>query len=466
MKDGQNEMVNNVDSQESVVHPISEDKHKLEYNSDKTSEGHHHSHSHSSSHHSSEHGSHHSSYHHSHHSSDDDDTKRSKRHSKRRGKNKKNEARNKKIALVCAIVLFISLMALLLIDHFDNSSYTPSTDNPSGTLNDIIVEVENESAILVSSAINQYLAIDLFAAQNQNITPGVFLKGGEKLDAQVPVALKLSLKSGYAVSYKVELADKDLFKNAKVDYLNEGSSYTFEHLYSNTEYFYRVTAFTNIGSIITKTGSFTTANTPRILSISGISNVRDIGNWKTDSGKRIKQGLLIRGTEMDAAVESGYYLTNEGLVDMLEVFGIKMDMDLRAETLTSMDALGSRVTHKYYDMVMYGDIFTENGKEKIRDVFVDLANRDNYPIYLHCTYGCDRTGTICYLLEALLGVSRGDCLRDYGLSNLNIANIQIVENGLKAYAGDTLKDQVESYLLSCGVSEYQINSIRNIFLGD
>ena len=151
---------------------------------------------------------------------------------------------------------------------------------------------------------------------------------------------------------------------------------------------------------------------------------------------------------------------------MLETFGIKMDMDLRAETPTSMDALGSRVIHKYYDMVQYDGIFTNYGKEQIRMVFADLADSDNYPIYLHCTYGRARTGTVCYLLEALLGVSRGDCLRDYGLSNLNIAYIQLVENGLKAYDGDTLKEQAENYLLSCGLSEYQINSIRNIFLGD
>jgi protein-tyrosine phosphatase len=213
-------------------------------------------------------------------------------------------------------------------------------------------------------------------------------------------------------------------------------------------------------------GQFKTTDTPRILSIDGLYNVRDIGNWKTDSGKRIKQGLLIRGTEMDGAAESIYHLTNGGLADMLGGFGIKTDMDLRAQTATSKDALGSRVDHRYYDMVMYGGIFSNTGKEKIRTVFSDLANPDNYPIYLHCTYGCDRTGTVCYILEALLGVSRGDCLKDYGLSNLNIKNIKAVEEGLKAYPGNSLKEQAESYLLSCGVTEYQIKSIRNIFLGE
>ena len=52
------------------------------------------------------------------------------------------------------------------------------------------------------------------------------------------------------------------------------------------------------------------------------------------------------------------------------------------------------------------------------------------------------------------------------MSNVNISYILAVENGLKGYEGNTLKEQVESYLLSCGVSEYQISSIRNIFLGD
>jgi protein tyrosine/serine phosphatase len=143
-----------------------------------------------------------------------------------------------------------------------------------------------------------------------------------------------------------------------------------------------------------------------------------------------------------------------------------MDLDLRGQTPISKDALGSQVEHRYYDMLQYEEIFTEEGKEKVRMVFSDLANPDNYPIYLHCTYGCDRTGTICYLLEAMLGVSRGDCLKDYGLSNRYIAEIQKVENGLKAYGGSSLMEQAEAYLLDCGLSEYQISSIRYIFLGE
>ena len=57
-------------------------------------------------------------------------------------------------------------------------------------------------------------------------------------------------------------------------------------------------------------------------------------------------------------------------------------------------------------------------------------------------------------------------MKEYGLSNLYVANILTVENGLKEYHGNTLKEQAEAYLLSCGVSQFQIQSIRDIFLGE
>ena len=274
------------------------------------------------------------------------------------------------------------------------------------------------------------------------------------------------MKKGTAVFYKIELADNEAFADAEVSYLDASSGiFAFKHLYVNTTYYYRVTVHTRSG-IDATTGSFKTADTPRILSIDGIKNVRDIGNWRTDSGKRIKQGLLIRGTELDGAVVSGYHLTNDGLYELLEIYGIKTDMDLRSEaTENAKDALGSRVEHKYYDMYDYTNIFSEAAKARVRAVFTDLANPNKYPIYLHCTYGCDRTGTVCYLLEALLGVSPGDCLRDYGLSVYrDLTLILAMQEGLKSYPGDTLKEQVESYLSSCGVSNVQIASIRNIFI--
>ena len=91
-------------------------------------------------------------------------------------------------------------------------------------------------------------------------------------------------------------------------------------------------------------------------------------------------------------------------------------------------------------------------------------------MYLHCTYGADRTGTVCYLLEAVLGVSAEDCLKDYSLTqHTELSNILTVTEGLKKYDTTgtmTLKEQAEAYLLDCGLTPSEINTIRAIFLGE
>ena len=403
-------------------------------------------------------GSHGSGHHSSH---------RSRRHHHSRRKRKAIKLNNKimwAITLSLLAILTVFVVVFEVVDPYNHNLDDTQMGEVSSDI--LVIDVINSDGILVKDAIRKYLLTDLLNSSNADVIPSTFYDGDGRLDEQVPVGLKLSTKDSSGLSYKIELADNERFEGATVSYIDGASgTHEFKNLYSNTQYYYRVTVYTRSG-VASRTGSFKTADTPRILSIDGLSNVRDIGNWRTEGGKRIKQGLLIRGTEMDGAVESGYHLTNEGLKMMLDLLGIKTDIDLRAQTPTSMDALGSRVSHKYYDMEMYSGIFTDAGKEKVRAVFSDLANPDNYPIYLHCTYGCDRTGTICYLLEAVLGVSRGDCLRDYGLSNMKIANIKMVEEGLKEYGGDTLKEQAEAYLISCGVSEYQIESIRNIFLAE
>ena len=410
-----------------------------------------------SSHHSSHH--HHSESNHHHHGG-----RSHHKHHKRRKKFKLND-KNRWWVIVGLLVILIGVVTVFeAINTTRNDGGIFDSDGISESTLD--VELINANGVLVKEAVRKYLLTDLLNSYNYRVLLSSFSVNEGRLDEQVPVSIKFSTRYGNAILYKIELADNDKFNNARVSYF-EGSSgkYSFEHLYTNTEYFYRVTACTTDG-VESTTGRFKTADTPRILTIDGLTNVRDIGNWKTDSGKRIKQGLLIRGTELDGAVESGYHLTNKGLSDLINVYGIKTDIDLRADTPLSMDALGSQVEHRYYDMVAYADIFTEDGKEKIRAVFSDFANPGNYPVYLHCTYGRDRTGTVCYLLEALLGVSKGDLLREYGLSNVSIEYIKYVEIGLGAYSGSNIKEQTESYLLSCGVTEYQIESIRNIFLGE
>ncbi len=151
----------------------------------------------------------------------------------------------------------------------------------------------------------------------------------------------------------------------------------------------------------------------------------------------------------------------------MKALGIKTDFDLRH---TGEDILGPEVQHFYYDALQYHHAFTPAGKEAVRRLFTDLADPDNYPAYLHCTYGLDRTGTMSYLLLGLLGVSDKDLHRDYELSALyhdwlTQEHMDLMVDMIGDLPGSNTQQRVEYFLLSTGVTKEQIESIRTIFLG-
>ena len=99
--------------------------------------------------------------------------------------------------------------------------------------------------------------------------------------------------------------------------------------------------------------------------------------------------------------------------------------------------------------------------------------------------GADRTGSLAYVLNGVLGVSKHDLECDWESTMYpNIPNV--VENttgkpfpngtywrssrhfddGFAKYArpGDTLRDRVQAYLLDCGVTEDEIRRVREIML--
>ena len=204
------------------------------------------------------------------------------------------------------------------------------------------------------------------------------------------------------------------------------------------------------------------------VSFEGIDNTRDIGGYVTTAGKTIRKGLLIRGTELDGAILTDNVATALDKHKLVDTLGVKTEMDLRDPAVSLGDMLGESVEHKYYNAPQYEDIFTEDGKAKMKNIFTDLANPDYYPIYLHCTYGIDRTGTVCYILEAVLGLNEPQLQNEYALSNwyrsFNQKKVNKIKTGLADYAGSNINQRAESYLLSCGITAEQINSLKQIFL--
>ena len=55
-------------------------------------------------------------------------------------------------------------------------------------------------------------------------------------------------------------------------------------------------------------------------------------------------------------------------------------------------------------------------REALISVMNAFINDPDYALYFHCRIGADRTGTLAYLLEGLLGVSEEDRYRDYEMT--------------------------------------------------
>lgn len=253
------------------------------------------------------------------------------------------------------------------------------------------------------------------------------------------------------------------------------------NLYKGAEYTVRITAYQGQVAIESGISAFqTTSLGPRVMKVDGIYNVRDLGGYKTACGKRTHQGLLYRGGALSPADVYDSQLTEAGKATMKNTLKIKTEIDLRHPDETGIcvkslipNAELIQVTIGPYDVA-----FSERpeGKAAYKKLFSTFAKSEKYPIYIHCTGGADRTGTVSFLLNALLCVPEEILIQDYEFTSFSIYHMRNTREGvyqeyfnkfrnsLNSFKGDTLQEKTENYLLSIGVTKSEINELKSIFL--
>ena len=115
----------------------------------------------------------------------------------------------------------------------------------------------------------------------------------------------------------------------------------------------------------------------------------------------------------------------------------------------------------------------ERGREAFTKVFKVFLDEKNYPIDFHCIAGQDRTGSVAYVLEALLGADEDRLMRDWETTALWNRNVKfahanrydkLVDVFKREFPADTVRESVEKYVLSLGFTQGDIEKFRSIML--
>ena len=318
-------------------------------------------------------------------------------------------------------------------------------------------------------------------AANAKYTDGIVLMTDRY--APKPATITWENLSEGALYYTVKVGLESDLSDAE-SYLVSDNSVDIDYLYSAKHYYYQIYAHYEGEKVVkSRVFDFYTADLPRTVVVEGVSNTRDIGGRYVQDGKyQVRQGMVYRGGEVDNTKGA---ITEEGRRVMLYELGIKTDLDLRDSITYKTSPIDSslkyvNVSAPYY--VGTNGINDANYKAALTTEIRTFANPENYPIYLHCSLGRDRAGTLSFLIGALIGIEEVDLYRDYEMSFFSVngwadakqsvgqhsnlmRSLDSLTAYLKQYGNGTLQENTEKYVKEyLGITQEEVDSIRNILL--
>lgn len=306
------------------------------------------------------------------------------------------------------------------------------------------------------------------------------LRKTEKADQSIPAFIKCAWRYGGPVFSKVyaEVAEDPAFTSGVMKFAAaKGRKSVFLHsLKINTTYWLRVHGISKKGTeTVSAVRCFSTMDeSPRWIFVEGVSNVRDMGGWKTKHGMRVKQGLFYRGGEfnvhMTATPEAKRFLREEiGLKSVLDIRGF----NAQGELVPQIPGMPSDTKWINIPLGAYASSFKPQQKEAYAKSFRAALNPENLPMYFHCWGGADRTGTFAFLFNAVLGVDDESLLKDYELTSLAIWGSRSRTTELwkgfeqkmeELVPGGDYEAKALAYFKSAGITDSEIAALKKLYL--
>ena len=263
------------------------------------------------------------------------------------------------------------------------------------------------------------------------------------------------------------------------------SSVEIDNLEIACAYKWRVKGKVGDGALLRAEGTFRTEDTaPRLIHLSRVRNVRDLGGRVGLDGRRVRQGRVYRSAGLNAnASKSKTKGMVPGKVTMTDasrayakgVLGIRTDLDLRSNRecygMTG-SPLGPEVKWIQVPSSAYSGMGKDSGKAAFTNAFRVFLDEKNYPIDFHCIAGADRTGSLAFILNALLGVDEEELWRDWEVTAFQKEKIDFghrtrfskLVKVFDAFPGATIHEKVIAYVKSVGFTDADIAKFRELML--
>lgn len=305
-----------------------------------------------------------------------------------------------------------------------------------------------------------------------------------RLDVPKPVTINWGAASSGTATITI-FADKDMQEVVWTQTATSGS--TSDKVYNLVPgKTYYCTVEDNSGALLK--GAFTTEGRRRMMKVSdkanmnNANNCRDLGGMITADGKkRIKYGMIFRGTNLDGTKDqaiSNYVSPNDSEQGLLANYmNVGYDIDLRAGGTAAFASKYSVVYVLGNMQANVSDCMKKANAQPTMQGFIDAAKAGKAS-YFHCAIGSDRTGFWGLLIEGLLGVSVKECSIDYELTSFarNVTsgdrtrNSGLFSDGLTQFNkrnGDTLQEKIMDYLVNdLDISQSDIDTFLSIILED